>query len=315
TEQNPDHTYTNSRWPQTYTVMLTVSNTRGSDRITKTRYITVMPAPVPPVAEFTSDKRVGFAPLTVKFIDQSSGTAPLSYAWDFDNDGIVDSTLKYPANTYSSPGTYTVNLTVTGPGGTDAEVKTGYIIVNAAPVKPTAIFTSDTQSGASPLTVQFTDQSTGRPSSWYWNFGDGSISTKQNPVHTYTTTRWPQTYTVTLTVTNANGSDRTVKTRYITVTPPPGPEAGFIASSTTGRSPLTVQFTDQSTGSPRSWYWNFGDGTTSTKQNPVHTYRSLRNSQYYTVTLTVSNERGTDRLTRTGYINIVNNPPITILLE
>ncbi len=268
-----------------------------------------------PVAEFISDKRVGFAPLTVKFMDRSTGTAPLSYAWDFDNDGKVDSTMQYPTYNYSSSGTYTVNLTVTGPGGSDVEVKTGYITVKSAPVKPTAIFTSDTQSGASSLTVQFTDQSTGSPTSWYWNFGDGSISSKQNPVHTYTTTRWPQTYTVTLTVTNANGSDRTVKTRYITVTPPPGPEAGFIASSTTGRSPLTVQFIDQSTGSPRLWSWNFGDGTTSTKQNPVHTYRSLRNSQYYTVTLTVSNERGTDRLTRTGYINIVNNPPITILLE
>ena len=84
---------------------------------------------------------------------------------------------------------------------------------------------------------------------------------------------------------------------------------------TTGRSPLAVQFTDQSTGSPRLWYWNFGDGTTSTKQNPVHTYRNLINTQYYTVTLTVSNERGTDKLTKTSYIKIVNNPPITILLE
>ena len=82
-------------------------------------------------------------------------------------------------------------------------------------------FTANVTSGASPLAVRFTDQSKGSPTSWNWNFGDGSISTEQNPDHTYTNARWPQIYTVTLTVSNTRGSDRITKTRYITVIPVP----------------------------------------------------------------------------------------------
>jgi len=253
--------------------------------------------------------------LTVRFTDQSTGTGPLTYAWDFNNDGTVDSTLKSPTNVYSSPGSYAVKLVVTGPGGTDAEVKTGYILVKAAPVKPAANFTSDVQSGQSPLRVTFTDESTGSPTSWYWSFGDGTSSTNKNPVvHTYYTTgKKTQTYTVTLKVTNAKGTD--TKTSYITVTPKPSLEARFIANVTSGRTPLAVQFTDQSTEHPTSWYWTFGDGTSSRQQNPVHTYRSLKDEQSYTVTLRVSNSKDYDALTKTSFIKIVNNPPITILLE
>ncbi len=316
TKQNPVHTYyTTGKKTQTYTVTLKVTNAKGIDTLTKTRYITVTPAPVPPVASFTSDKHTGSAPLTVRFTDQSTGTGPLTYAWDFNNDGTVDSTLKSPTNVYSSPGSYAVKLVVTGPGGTDAEVKTGYILVKAAPVKPAANFTSDVQSGQSPLRVTFTDESTGSPTSWYWSFGDGTSSTNKNPVvHTYYTTgKKTQTYTVTLKVTNAKGTD--TKTSYITVTPKPSLEARFIANVTSGRTPLAVQFTDQSTEHPTSWYWTFGDGTSSRQQNPVHTYRSLKDEQSYTVTLRVSNSKDYDALTKTSFIKIVNNPPITILLE
>ena len=315
TQQNPVHTYRISRGIQTFTVSLTVSNAKGSDRVVKTKCITVYPAPLPTVAEFTSDKQTGSAPLTVKFTDKSTGSAPLTYTWDFNNDGKIDSTTQCPLFVYSPPGIYTVKLVVTGPGGTDTKVKTAYITVKAAPVKPRALFISDTQSGTSPLTVRFTDQSTGTPTSWYWDFGDGTSSTQQNPEHMYTTSKKSKTFTVSLTVGNVKGYDSLTKTNYITVSPAPGPEAGFIANVTSGRTPLAVQFTDQSTGNPTSWYWNFGDGTGSTQKNPVHTYRSLKNKQSYTVALTVSNAKGFDSFTRTGYINVVNDPPITILLQ
>ncbi len=180
------------------------------------------------------------APLTVQFTDQSTGTGPLTCAWDFDNDGSVDSTEQNPSHTYNAAGTYTVKLTVSGAGGSDDEVKTDYISVTAVPADPVAAFISDVQTGTSPLTVNFTDQSTGSPTSWLWTFGDGKTSTKQNPVHTYTTARWPQTYSVTLTVTNAMGFDRITKTRYITVTPVSAPAAEFTANVTSGTSPLAV---------------------------------------------------------------------------
>jgi PKD repeat protein len=90
--------------------------------------------PVGPSAAFISNTQSGTVPLTVQFTDQSTGTSPLMYAWDFNNDGTVDSTIQNPSHTYSSAGTYTVNLTVTNGAGSDSEVKTSYITVNPVPI-------------------------------------------------------------------------------------------------------------------------------------------------------------------------------------
>ena len=120
--------------------------------------------------------QTGTAPLTVRFTDSSTGTAPLSYAWDFDNNGVTDSTLQNPAYTYSTAGTYTVRLTVTGPGGSDEEIKTNHVTVNPAPVTPVASFSSDIQTGTAPLTVTFTDASTGTaPLSYAWDFDNNGV--------------------------------------------------------------------------------------------------------------------------------------------
>ena len=80
---------------------------------------------------------------------------------------------------------------------------------------PTAAFTVDKTTGAVPLTVQFTDLSTGGPTSWSWNFGDGGTSTSQHPSHAYVASG---TYTVSLTVTNAGGSNSLTKSGYIVAT-------------------------------------------------------------------------------------------------
>ncbi|MBN2098201.1 MAG: PKD domain-containing protein [Dehalococcoidia bacterium] len=157
----------------------------------------------------------GLAPLTVIFKDLSSNS-PTSWAWDFNNDGVTDSTAQNPTYTYTVAGTYTVKLTATNADGSGEEVKTSYITVNGPPV---AAFTSDVQSGAAPLTVSFTDQSSGSPTSWAWDFdNDGTVdSTDQNPTYTYNAAG---TYTVKLTATNTYGSDDEVKTDYITVALP-----------------------------------------------------------------------------------------------
>jgi len=89
-------------------------------------------AEAPPVAAFTGTPRSGDAPLEVVFDSSASTGVITGYAWDFDNDGDTDSTAPSPTYTYSNPGTYTVKLTVSGPGGSDDEVKTDYIVVNAA---------------------------------------------------------------------------------------------------------------------------------------------------------------------------------------
>jgi PKD repeat protein len=84
----------------------------------------------------------------------------------------------------------------------------------APPVLPFAAFRSDRSGGTAPLAVQFFDMSSGVPDSWSWSFGDGGTSTVQNPAHVYTV---PGHYTVTLEVSNANGSDSSVREQYIRV--------------------------------------------------------------------------------------------------
>ncbi|MHB8101091.1 MAG: PKD domain-containing protein [Methanosarcina sp.] len=151
-------------------------------------------------------------------------------------------------------------------------------------------FSASPTSGKVPLTVKFTDKSTGSPTSWYWNFGDKYTSKVKNPVHKYTKAG---KYSVSLTVTNAAGSNTVTKSSYITVLNPP--VAAFSAYPMTGK---IVKFTDKSTNNPTSWYWNFGDKTTSKLQNPpVHKYPQA--GKKYTVSLTVKNAAGTSTAKKT----------------
>lgn len=138
-----------------------------------------------PYADFSASPLTGRLPLRVLFADQSTGTIA-SYAWDFQNDGIVDSREKNPRYIYTRAGTYSVGLTVTGPGGSDREVKTDYITVSEPVRRPVARFTQDKRVGRAPLTVQFMERSLYNPTNYLWSFGDGSTSTLKNPVHTYT---------------------------------------------------------------------------------------------------------------------------------
>lgn len=167
---------------------------------------------------------------------------------------------------------------------------------------PVADFTGTPTSGPSPLTVSFTDQSTGDPTEWDWDFGDSFTSTDQNPVHTYNN---DGTYDVSLTARNVDGEDTETKVGYIQVGGAVAPTAAFSGTPTSGNAPLDVTFTDESTGDPTSWSWDFGDGNTSTTQNPVHTYN---NDGTYTVSLTATNAQGSDTHTENNYITVGSGP-------
>jgi len=127
----------------------------------------------------------------------------------------------------------------------------------------TAAFSMLIDSGCSPVCTDFQDLSTNAVS-WLWDFGDATTSTVQNPTHCYVT---PGLYSVMLTATFPNSSTGTA-TGTITVLP--NPVSAFTASV----AGSTVTFTDQSMGAT-AWFWDFGDATTSTVQNPVHTYASI----------------------------------------
>ncbi|MDQ1251304.1 MAG: hypothetical protein QG646_377 [Euryarchaeota archaeon] len=290
TVQNTTHKYSTAG---NYTVTLTVSNANGTDA--KSSYIVVSNGVTNPVAAFSASPSSGSAPLNVSFTDESAGL-PTARRWYF-SDG-TNSTDKNPVHTFSKPGIYYVTLTVSNAVGSSWVAKYNYITVSNS-VDLLAAFSASPTSGSAPLNVSFTDKSTGSPTAWRWSFSDGTNSTDQNPVHTFSK---PGIYFVTLTVSNAGGNSWVTKYNYIIVPNDVAvPVAAFSASPTSGSAPLNVIFTDESTGSPTSWKWYFGDGTGSTDKNPVHTFSK---SGAYNVGLTVTNSGGSGNITISRYITV-----------
>lgn len=257
---------------------------------------TVIAAPLS--ANFSSNVTGGAAPLAVRFSDTSGGW-PSSWLWKFGDGGT--SREQNPVYIYRIPGTYTVTLTVTNSGGSTTRSKAGMITVTVPVKKPIADFSANPRTGNAPLSVQFKDLSRNNPTSWTWNFGDGVTSDVRNPLHKYDRSG---RYTVQLRVANSMGTDTATRRDYIIVYPGPL-HADFIGKPVSGRSPLTVQFTDLSTGEPGFWLWGFGDGLLdlSFRQNPVHTYH---NPGRYPVRLVIFRGSKMDAATKTGYITITH---------
>jgi PKD repeat protein len=282
TEANPPHTFATGG---TFTVTLTVTGLGGED--VQTHTVAVYTAVS---AGFSADVTSGVAPLAVQFTDQSTGDYD-TLAWDF-GDGS-SSAESNPSHVYTAAGTYTVSLTASGDGGTNVETKTAYITVYTA---VTADFSADVTSGIAPLTVQFTDLSSGDYDTLAWDFGDGSTSAESNPSHVYSAAG---VYAVSLTASGDGGTDVETKTGYITVYT--AVSADFSADVTSGIAPLSVQFTDLSSGDYDTLAWDFGDGGSSDLENPMHTYSTPGT---YSVSLTISGLGGSDTEIKASYITV-----------
>ncbi len=161
--------------------------------------------------------------------------------------------------------------------------------VNPNLSKPTAAFTFSPSSPTVGHAVTFTDTSTGSPTSWSWSFGDGGTSTAQNPSHAYLLAG---PFTVTLKATNAAGSSSVSHT--LSVASPP--LAAFTYTPAAPVKAQAVTFKDASTARPTAWSWSFGDGGSSTVENPIHTYSATGS---FTVTLTASNVAGSSIVSHT----------------
>jgi len=255
-----------------------------------------------PVASFSVNPTSGCAPLQVQIQDNStqggSGCQIVDRDWDL-GDGTQLGNYTTINYTYANTGSYTISLTVqNNKGATDTY--TQQVTVNQCCPDPQAEFShnADNQNNCIPKQVQFSDQSTQGGTncnivSWDWNFGDGNSSNLQNPSHTFND---EGNFNVTLTVTNNEGdTDQTNQTIPFAICCD-DPVAAFSAEPSDGCIPLEVQFTNQSTQPNESQFcflenyiWNFGDGGTSTEENPSHTYTTAGN---YRVTLTVENNRG-----------------------
>ncbi|MHB8108976.1 MAG: golvesin C-terminal-like domain-containing protein [Syntrophorhabdaceae bacterium] len=212
----------------------------------------------------------------------------------------------YPLGTYYfGVGSYNVTLTDNANGRVVADSIRLSSIEGVAP-RTTAEFSASGKSGGLPLAVSFTDLSESFSTSgdeiveWFWDFGDGATSTERSPQHIYSKAG---TYAVSLTVTTASGqSDTEIKERLIEAGSTNSAKANFAAQSRLVTTRTAVQFTNLSSASAISFLWDFGDGTTSTKENPSHTYST---SGTYTVTLTVNSSSGSDVKVNDSYIKSV----------
>ena len=246
-------------------------------------YNSIKPIENLPVANFSANPTSGTIPLTVQFTDLSTGL-PTNWSWSFGDNG--SSTLKNPAYTYTKTGNFTVNLTVDNPTGSDTKSSKDYI----RPVNP--VMTHNITAAADTYTI-------------IYPHGTGSYN--EGATQTYLTQAKPGSDLLNITVDNtlnpATGNwtftniteDHNISTtgRYT-----PGQiHILFTTNQTYGQAPLLIRFTDHSVGDPLSFYWQFGDGSTSNEQNPVHVYQT---PGIYTVTLRAINNQS-------GGVGVLNN--------
>ncbi len=167
---------------------------------------------------------------------------------------------------------------------------------------PVANFSVNVTSGCAPLTVRFTNQSTGNPTEFFWSFGNGVISEQQNPVITFSQ---PGEYDVTLVVRNRNGTTEIIREKLISVSV--SPNALFNTNSNIACLPAAIQFNDMSTsngGDIVRWQWEFSDGQTSSERNPLINFSQ---AGYYDARLTVYSANNCSHTRNvSNYIRILN---------
>ena len=258
TLQNPVHVYTE---PGTYSVSLEISGPSGADRKTRLGYIDVQSPSrtIQPVMTPLPDI-LPPPPVPAGEVSGSAISPPLP--------------IPIPPEQETDP----------VPGPLPAESGTEGDLLSRLSHPVHAAFTASQTIGTIPLTVRFTDTSTGGGLGRSWDFGDGNTSDLLSPEHTFTT---PGLYTVKLTVQGEHGSDTALEHQIIDVADQL--QASFVALPRTGSAPLLVGFADHSTGRITSCDWDFGDGTRSNETSPVHQYT---HPGVYSVSLTVSGPDG-----------------------
>jgi PKD repeat protein len=278
----------------TYPIVYTYINPTTTCLNTNTLIVTVRPLPVPNFI---------FNPIVCTNVSESFTNTSLlgnTYSWDFNDGGT--SILPSPSHTFTTTGFPEVQLIVTSAFGCVDSISN--IVEVQEP--PQANFTLTPASSCAPAIVNFTNLSSIIAPVYSWDFGNGQTSTLQNPAsQTYFQSVFSDTtYYIELVVTNFCGSS--TYTENVVVTP--SPTAVFGTNLDFGCSPFTLQIANVSLGLPDSFYWDFGDGTTSTDPSPFlsHVFTTGVNDTVYTIMLVATNECGVD----TSYYDITVYPNV-----
>lgn len=258
-----------------YDITLIVTNAAGcTDTLVKKNHLQIRT----PRVTITNLPQEGCVPFEWKpSLDISTIDSIAGFLWYF-GDGTT-STEKQPQHVYTTPGTYTVRLVYTTTSGCrDSVVVNESIKVGN---KPHVAFSGTPLISCAGQLVWFKDESTGpKADKWLWKFGDFSTSMEQNPAHTFLDTGY---LSVKLIVWSNGCKDSLFKPRYVYIKPP---VARYMVAAVDCSNRLTRKFFDKSIGAT-AWFWDFGDGQTSTERNPVH--RFDRPGKYL-IKLTVKNE-------------------------
>ncbi len=285
---NPSYTYPGRG---NYTVTLTVYNGSSGCSHTLTQVVQIRDIE----AGFSIVEDTVCANTNLNIVNTSLGVS--SYNWTAPSSILTSGTAATPNISYSQ-GLYSdIQLIVADVNGCqDTAIYTGTISVSD--VTPT--FTESITDGCTPLTVNFNENSTtflGSLTDWSWSFESGVTSTLVNPTHTYNNSG---TYTPTLTVTNSLGCSRTFSGNAIK---PTFPTIDFSANTVacTGQD---ITFNNSSAGVGLTYAWDFGDGMTSTLENPIHNYST---EDTFTICLTVTDVNGCDTMIcKDDYIVVIN---------
>lgn len=246
-------------------------------------------------------KRASEASLEITFIDNSY--TPIrtfeSWHWNFGDGTTAEG--QTVTHTYAEPGMYQVTLTVMSADSCSARtIREIYIreddVVTGPDCRALFLFRQDSNN---PRTFKFNDLSLGEAISWHWDFGDGATSNEQNPTHTFA---YDGVFYVQLITRTPNCESRTSMIVYVDPNAVYDNECNALFIPLLYVDSLQIFFRNMSSTDAIEYFWDFGDGATSTRRDPEHTYREMG---IYEISLTITTADGCTN-TFTGTINLTS---------